>query len=245
MKIKRIWTVCLVLVVLGMLVSLRPEGLASKEEDRGPLTKVTFIHFKKSQVRGGGASKPKPSPVSSCYGFLASGAKWKTVEPYLINPNNFSGLSQEFIVESMEKGVGEWEKYGGNIFGEVGAGISAVYGIYDDQNAVQFGVLDDPNVIAVTTVWGYFYGAPKTRELVEWDMLFNEGSDWTWGDAKVDPALMDLQNIATHELGHSAGMDDLYETSCMAETMYGYSSEGEVSKRDLNAGDITGIQKLY
>jgi len=40
-------------------------------------------------------------------------------------------------------------------------------------------------------------------------------------------------------------MDDLYETSCMAETMYGYSSEGEVSKRDLNAGDITGIQKLY
>lgn len=245
MKIKNIFMVCSLLVVLGVLTALWPKDLASKEEDRGPLSKITFIHYKKNQARGNGASRPRPTPVSSCYGFLSSGAKWKTIEPYLVNPNNLNGLSSDFIVDSMEMGVNEWEKYGGNIFGAVGVGFSAVYGVYDNKNSVQFGVYDDPQVIAVTSVWGYFSGPPKTRELVEWDMLFNEGSDWRWGDATVDSSLMDLTNIATHELGHSAGMDDLYETSCTAETMYGYSSEGEVSKRDLNAGDIVGIQKLY
>ena len=75
-------------------------------------------------------------------------------------------------------------------------------------------------------------------------MLFNES--FAWGDADVGgQSVMDLQNIATHELGHSAGLADLYETACNQETMYGYGTEGEIIKRDLNPGDITGIQKLY
>ena len=75
-------------------------------------------------------------------------------------------------------------------------------------------------------------------------MLFN--TYYPWGDAVASgSSVMDLQNIATHELGHSAGMDDLYSTSCNLETMYGYSTEGETIKRTLNAGDIKGIQALY
>lgn len=245
MKTKNFLKVGVWLMILGVVVGCWPKMSASKEEERGPLNKITFIHYKKNKVKGGVPARIKPTPASTCYGFLSNGARWKTVEPYVVNPNNISGLTSEKIVEGMERGVNEWERYGGNIFGTVSLGSSAVYDVYDEQNSVQFGVYDDPNVIAVTTVWGYFSGSPKTRQLVEWDMLFNEGSDWKWGDAGVDSSLMDLQNIATHELGHSAGMGDLYETSCTAETMYGYSGEGEVSKRDLNAGDIAGIQKLY
>ena len=55
---------------------------------------------------------------------------------------------------------------------------------------------------------------------------------------------MDFDNIATHELGHSVGMADLYNT-CTDETMYGYSTAGEIKKRDLNIGDINGINSLY
>ena len=50
---------------------------------------------------------------------------------------------------------------------------------------------------------------------------------------------------ATHELGHAAGMGDLYKPPASEETMFGYSEEGEVRKRNLEAGDIAGIQKLY
>jgi len=42
---------------------------------------------------------------------------------------------------------------------------------------------------------------PKTREIVEFDILLDTDFDWgTSGAAGV----MDLQNILTHELGHGA-----------------------------------------
>ena len=75
-------------------------------------------------------------------------------------------------------------------------------------------------------------------------MLMND--DYVWGDSSVDgSAVMDLQNIFTHELGHWAGMGDLYEAGAVEETMYGYSGAGETKKRDLYYGDIDGITKMY
>ena len=70
-------------------------------------------------------------------------------------------------------------------------------------------------------------------------------TDWIWGDAKVDASVMDLQNIATHELGHGAGLGDVYDTACSNVTMYGYSDYGETKKRDLEQPDIKGLQTLY
>ncbi|MFQ6053626.1 MAG: matrixin family metalloprotease, partial [Candidatus Bathyarchaeia archaeon] len=105
-------------------------------------------------------------------------------------------------------------------------------------------------VIAVTVVWGYFSGPPRQREIVEFDIMFD--TDYTWGDAGDtsetmlgDTSMMDLQNIATHELGHGLDLDDLYDSSASEETMYGYSQNGETKKRTLYLGDIAGIQELY
>jgi len=56
---------------------------------------------------------------------------------------------------------------------------------------------------------------------------------------------MDLENIATHEIGHGAGLNDIYSSSCTAVTMYGYSDYGETSKRTLEIPDIQGLQTLY
>ena len=39
-------------------------------------------------------------------------------------------------------------------------------------------------------------------------------------------------------LGHPSG-------SCIEETMYAFASNGETKKRDLNAGDVAGINGLY
>lgn len=218
---------------------------ANGNDDRGPLTKITFIHYKKDKnpAKPGGSTKPG---ASKCYGYLASGAKWKTTEPYLINPANNFGLSDNMVFDAVNAGVNEWEKYGGPaIFGGGSVDSSAVYNdaTTDDKNVVVFGDGLASNIIAVTNVWGYFGGPPQTRQLVEWDMKLN--SAFQWGDGAANPALMDVENIATHELGHSAGMNDLYTTSCNLETMYGYSTEGDTIKRTLNAGDIKGIQALY
>ncbi len=95
-------------------------------------------------------------------------------------------------------------------------------------------------LMAVTSVW---YNK-RSKQIIEFDMLFNTASTWDWGDASHNVALMDLQNIATHELGHSIGLSDLYNV-CVQETMYGYSTEGEISKRDLYTGDIAGLRAIY
>lgn len=206
--------------------------------DKGPLEKVTFIHYKKNPVK---PNSPAKNKTPACYTFIANGAKWKVAEPYAINPTNDDGLAMSFVSSAIGAGVTEWEKYGGNIFGNAEVSSKSTM-TYDGENLAFFAPYSNPDVIAVTTIWGYFSN-PRTRQIVEWDMQFN--SAFTWGDASVNPLLMDLQNIATHELGHSAGMGDLYTTNCTSETMYGYSSEGDLIKRDLNTGDIAGIQVLY
>ncbi len=79
--------------------------------------------------------------------------------------------------------------------------------------------------------------------MVESDILFD--TDFNWGDAKTDPSLMDIQNIATHEIGHTLGLSDLYTKSCVNVTMYGYSTEGDVEKRSLEPADIAGLLSIY
>jgi hypothetical protein len=210
------------------------------------LEKIVFIHYKRGHAKPPWApGKGNGNGESKCYDFLAKGAKWKTTEDYRVNPNNADGVLVNHVLDSALAGVNEWEQYGGSsIFGSQIRDDDASYndGNFDDENTISFGDVSYEGAIGVTTVWGYFSGPPGTRELLEWDMLLDQ-VDFDWGNH--DPSKMDVQNIITHELGHSAGMGDLYEIGCLTETMYGYSEEGETSKRDLNSGDIAGIQKLY
>jgi hypothetical protein len=74
-------------------------------------------------------------------------------------------------------------------------------------------------------------------------MVFDQG-DFSWSDSG-DPSAMDFEAIATHELGHAVGLDDLYEAACSEESMYGYAQNGETKKRTLEAGDKFGVKELY
>lgn len=208
-----------------------------------------IIHYAKS---GQAAAKPARN---QCYGFLASGAKWKTMEPWFVNPINASGMDNTFIFDNLAADISKWEDATDGIAGN-NAGMNVLGGgniTYDalmadsvspdGLNEVYFGSITNPGAIAVTTVWGIFSGPPSQRKLVEWDMIFDE-VDYGWS-AAGESGKMDFENIATHELGHSVGMADLYTSECATETMYGYAGYGEINKRDLNAGDIAGMNQLY
>ena len=182
------------------------------------------------------------------YTFLASGAKWKTVEPYVVNGANGHGVPAQTVLGDMATGVTTWETSAGTDI--IGAGaltndtLEADESSPDDVNEVYFGSLDS-GTVAVTIIWGVFSGPPKSRELIEWDMVFNDAQPEAWGDATVDGDVWDVLDIATHELGHSAGLGDLYQTAATEQTMYGYASPGETKKRTLESGDIAGIKALY
>lgn len=192
-----------------------------------------------------GQSGEEPKPT--CYGFLAKGAKWKTLENYVINPANTEGLSTSFVTSDFANDIAKWENAAGkNIIGSgttTSATLVADTVRPDGKNEVYFGDVSQSNAIAITIVWGYFRGSPGRRELVEWDMVFDQ-EDFDWSSSG-EAGKMDFENIATHELGHSVGLDDLYETKCSEQTMYGYAAYGETKKRTLESGDIAGVQELY
>ncbi len=203
-----------------------------------------IIHKKDGNAKPSGVGGKKGT--STCYGFLANGAKWKTIEPYIVDPTNTRGLDTTFVTGNLAANIAKWETSAAkNILGDESSGVVDISNIgnLNGKNEVLFADIADSGAIAITIVWGYFSGPPSWRELVEWDQVYDDVSfDWS---ATGEAAKMDFENIATHELGHSAGLGDLYTSECSQETMYGYASNGETNKRDLNAGDIAGIRKLY
>lgn len=187
---------------------------------------------------------------STCYAFIGKGVKWKDLPiDIVIDPDNPDDLTEDFITSAISAGAEEWDTHtSAELFGSYSIVYDATWDgdpgdTPDGRNEMLFGDYPTSGVIAVAAIWGNFIGPPSSRGITEFDILFD--TDYTWGDATVNPAVMDLQNIATHELGHGVGLDDLYDSACSAETMYGYSDYGETSKRTLEDGDIAGIRELY
>jgi len=204
---------------------------------------IAFLHPKNQAAKAFGVTN-KGGTV--CYAFLARGLKWKSVEDWKLDPANSQSLGSNFLLTNTASNLNKWETASGtNIFGtgSLASGLSADEVTPDGQNEVMFGAIDSPGTIAVTIVWGYYSGPTQSREIVEWDQIFDD-QDFSWSNSGTDPTSMDFENISTHEVGHAAGMGHPSDT-CSEETMYRYGTEGETKKRDLNAGDIAGIRALY
>ncbi len=218
-------------------------GTAYDAQSNSFVEGYAFVH-KKENAKNSAAKAPK-SPA--CYGYLANGAKWKgTPEPWIINTSNEDGLSESFVFNTISNDINKWENAAAtNILdnGEVTNSVLVADEVAPDgQNEVYFGDLGTNGTIGVTIVWGIFSGPTFNRKLVEWDQVYNTYYDWS---ASGEASKMDFDNIATHELGHSVGMNDIYNLSCSAVTMYGYANFGETNKSSLEQADITGINNLY
>jgi len=255
--------------VTATLSAAKPKsGEKGRGKQRAPsLERIEFIHWKKNFAKppcnNNGVCEPqlgeKPScadcknaedeePSVLCYEFMGSYGKkllkWKQLPvSYVVNPDVPGGVSADFMKAAVADAAAEWDYWTEpELFSNAyGVNPDVQYGVLDDKNAVTFGDYPTTGVIAVTSVW---YN-PATKEIVEFDIMFD--TDWTWGDATnpQTPDIMDLQNIATHELGHAAGLADVYEGQCADVTMYGYSDNGDTAKRTIEEPDIVGITTLY
>lgn len=244
------WIVILMITVIALSVAAsasmlipandRAKGRAQAPEnspvigDNWDLVRVDFVHYAKP------SSPAKVPGTDSCYKLM--GVKWTTFPVnYVINPTNLQGLTEEFVTSSISTAAETWDGViSKELFNNVySVDYAAQYGVQNYENAIVFGDYPESNVIGVTSVWYTRVG----KKIVEFDMLFN--TKFAWGDSTLNPAVMDLQNIAVHELGHSVGLSDLYSSTCSTVTMYGYSSNGETQKRTLEQPDVTGLQKMY
>lgn len=228
-------------VLIGVVVlSLSGIFSANASNNKGQIEKIVFIHYKKNPVKpSGGSSKKAPT----CYTFLSTRkVKWPTAVNYVINPTNSQGLDLTFVQNAISASAETWDNVTTREIANVPIidADAAYNNSMDGKNLISFGNnFSDSNIIAAAAVW---YNT-RTGVIVEFDISFE--TEYQWGDAIVDSSKMDLQNIATHEIGHAFGLGDVYKSECSAVTMYGYSDEGDIAKRSLEQPDITGIQVLY
>lgn len=237
------------LLIVAILIAVALSGFASAsaapaaDKDNGKnLIAIDVIHWQKGYAKPGGGSSNQPT---TCYAFLGKYRqtyyKWNTpLVSYVINPTG-SGLDEAVVGAAIHSAAETWDAAtSAQLFKATYTfDYTAKWGVQDFKNSLTWGNYGQSGVIAVTRYWIN----SRTGSIAEFDIMFD--TDFAWGDAAANSSLMDVQNIATHELGHGIGLSDVYKTQCNAVTMYGYSDNGDISKRTLEQPDITGLQTLY
>jgi hypothetical protein len=80
----------------------------------------------------------------------------------------------------------------------------------------------------------------QVGRIVKVEVALN-GRDYRWSTNGKDDTL-DVQNVATHEMGHFVGLGDVQTTG---QTMFEYILLDERSKRSLTDDDIDGARAIY
>jgi hypothetical protein len=105
---------------------------------------------------------------------------------------------------------------------------------YDGTNIIEFGPLTS-EALAINYTW--FSG---TR-ILETDLRMNRtGYQWT---NRTGGSKYLIANVASHELGHQVGLDDLGDPHG-GLTMFGRITRGESKKTTLGSGDLRGADQL-
>ncbi len=174
-----------------------------------------------------------------------SDAKWSDSSlpvKYNINPDG-SGLPENDVINAIVNAFNEWSKpdctYASSKY--IGKTDSNEASPSDFVNNLFFitgkwpAELGGYGTIAVCTPATYSDGYIKDA-----DIRFN-AADFIWS-VSGEKGKMDIQNIATHEIGHLFGLD---HTMVFGATMYPYSGPAETRERTIEEDDINGICYLY
>ncbi len=244
-----------VLAICILLTTLAAAPVSAASNGPPTLERATFVTYPKDMPAK--PEKPGGGGSTSTGLYKLSGYHWSAADAanveYVVNTNNQSWLA------GIEASFQTWEDDPGSFINFSYAGStnltpSSFVGAGTSNGINEVGWVNIssayPNAIAVTMVW---YN-PATKLISEVDMAMNSGSGFDWTQNTIsgnpntssgDSGTYDVQNIATHEVGHWLMLGDLYTGRTSAQTMYGYGAKGEVKKRSLESGDIAGIKAIY
>lgn len=189
-----------------------------------------------------GAASFDPLPNTSattCSVSLGANTRWVETLEWIIDPSNGDGIPRDLIVDSLWNAVNQFERRLPSAV-MLGQDTSACadgidFDSPDGKNEIMFGFIDEPGILAVMIGWTNSQG-----RLVNTDILFNLRFEWGNGDA--DTTVYDIENVATHEVGHAYGQGHI---DVEGATMQPTASRGETRKRDLLACEAAGLCTMY
>lgn len=78
-------------------------------------------------------------------------------------------------------------------------------------------------------------------ELLDADIVFDASRRWSASESPAAAAL-DIQDVATHEIGHLLGLE---HSEVPEATMYGEGATGSTVRRSLHFDDVEGVVAAY
>jgi hypothetical protein len=198
-------------------------------------------------------SKCPLPPTDLCTDYVWRGRRWGAQPiPYFINPANAPAGAEQDIHDAFLA----WQNEAGS------PQVEAAYP--GDQSTVSFGYQgpttatggrDGINTVHFTpcTATCGAAGASiaissgRVKRIVEFDIGINP--NWGWATdvtcPSADCGLFDLQNAVTHEIGHALDLYHPLDEAAAELTMYGQTHANEVNKRDLGAGEVLALRRIY
>lgn len=216
--------------------SLSPTGVARTDRTVDPdrVAQETFVDYAKPPGAGGGLTV---TTEASDFKLFYGGARW------------FSGDQVEYTIEGSQP-ISQANS-------AVTAGVATIDGFVTARsfalknattqtnpctglpNTIEWASIDGPGHILGSTSFCYYLA---TKEIIGFTVTLDKDEPWAIGSVQ---GTFDVQNIATHEFGHVAGLAHVGAPKDVCLTMYPYADYGEIEKRTLGLGDKLGMQKLY
>lgn len=164
-------------------------------------------------------------------------AKWSTNQvQFYANPSN-ADLDPTAAETALVSAMNNWNTQAGTPFRFSYAGrVNDTTTGYDSRNVMVFRNASNGSAIATTYSW-YSGSTLVDADIVFWDAAFT----FTAGDLGCAGGVY-IEDVATHELGHSLGLNHSTVADATMYPSYNYCSQ---ELRSLAADDIAGAQALY
>jgi len=185
------------------------------------------------------------SPYYPGYGYSFEGSRfWRDTalpQSYYISVHN-TYLQPAQVIPEITAAFQTWEDDPASYFDVTYAGQNDNLhrNQFDGINVVTWEPIDG---VGGTLAYSYTRLDVGTGRMVECDIALDCDEIWGIGLGTV----YDVQNIVAHEVGHFAGLDDLYDTTYDDDlmTMYKHSEKNQISKRTIEWGDKAGLRFAY
>ena len=244
---KKLIYLMVVIAILGLVVSgcsIPLKSVVPTSEKGNPKPELGAPKIERGIFVDHGYSSPPWYPPTEETDSYRWGPKVYWAEGDLpVNINVYTGgepILETF--EAIESGFTVWDDETGTfLYGSITKKENGSWpGIaLDGENTVAWGAIDGlGGIIGVTYYWYY----TATKEMVEFDIVLDSEESWS---LTGEEDTFDVQNIATHEAGHTLVLGDLRSPKDGALTMHAYTWLGDTVKRTLGSGDISGVQAIY